>query len=387
MSNGSRTPNNVEVLAAKDSITGLAAYVTSTGRKLDVNATASLAGVAIPIVGATTAVGVAIVDGSGNQITSFGGGTQYIDGGVVPAHATAPSLVWSDGSNWQTVSTAKPLPVTATISGTPAVTVTGSVTANAGSNLNTSLLALEAGGNLAAIKAKTDNIPAQGQALSAASMPVVLPATQITSLTPPAAITNYALETGGNLATIAGYEATTAANTTVMVNNFPTKYLPQVENVVSVGSQDVATSAPGVQLVSLAGELGDALTTTGNALNVNLVNSSLAVGTPGGITPYFFASVTNTILAVKSSAGVLYGYHFFNGSSTVTYVQFFNGAATLGTTSPVFSLAVPAGGWADANASFPGIAFSKGIYFAATLGVTNSTAPTAALATANIWYS
>lgn len=53
---------------------------TVTGGKLDVNATASLSGEAIPISGATTAVGVAIVDGSGNQITSFGGGTQYTEG-------------------------------------------------------------------------------------------------------------------------------------------------------------------------------------------------------------------------------------------------------------------------------------------------------------------
>lgn len=56
--------------------------VTVTGGKLDVNATASLSGESIPISGATTAVGVAIVDGSGNQITSFGGGTQYTEGDV-----------------------------------------------------------------------------------------------------------------------------------------------------------------------------------------------------------------------------------------------------------------------------------------------------------------
>ncbi len=112
MSNGSRTPNNVEVLAAKDSITGLAAYVTSTGRKLDVNATASLAGVAIPIVGATTAVGVAIVDGSGNQITSFGGGTQYTDAGTPPAHPVGPTLEFNNAGAWATVGSATPLPVT-----------------------------------------------------------------------------------------------------------------------------------------------------------------------------------------------------------------------------------------------------------------------------------
>lgn len=62
--------------------------------------------------------------------------------------------------------------------------VSGTVTANAGTNLNTSLLALETGGNLAAIKTDVDKIPSQGQALAAASMPVVLTAAQVTSLTP-----------------------------------------------------------------------------------------------------------------------------------------------------------------------------------------------------------
>jgi hypothetical protein len=61
----------------------------------------------------------------------------------------------------------------------------------------------ETGGNLASIATNTGHIPAQGQALAAASVPVVLPALQVTALTPPAAITNYANETGGNLATIA----------------------------------------------------------------------------------------------------------------------------------------------------------------------------------------
>lgn len=54
--------------------------VTVTGGRLDVNATASLAGQAIPVSGATEAVAVQIVDGSGNQIASFGGGTQYTEG-------------------------------------------------------------------------------------------------------------------------------------------------------------------------------------------------------------------------------------------------------------------------------------------------------------------
>jgi hypothetical protein len=45
--------------------------VTVTGNKLDVNATASLAGETLPIAAATEAVGVAVVDDAGNQITDF----------------------------------------------------------------------------------------------------------------------------------------------------------------------------------------------------------------------------------------------------------------------------------------------------------------------------
>lgn len=60
--------------------------------------------------------------------------------------------------------------------------------------------ALEAG-HLSAIDTATARIPAQGQALAAASTPVVLTAIQQTALTPPAAITGFALE-AGHLATI-----------------------------------------------------------------------------------------------------------------------------------------------------------------------------------------
>ena len=89
--------------------------------------------------------------------------------------------------------------------------------------------ALETGGNLAtiagkdfatqttlaSIKAKTDNIPPLGQALAAASVPVVLTAAQLSTLTPPAAITNFALETGGNLATLAGTVGSSKVNVNI----------------------------------------------------------------------------------------------------------------------------------------------------------------------------
>ena len=91
-----------------------------------------------------------------------------------------------------TVSTGLSQPLTdAQLRATP-VPVSGTVTANAGTNLNTSALALETGGNLATIKTNTDKIPALGQALESASVPVVLTAAQISTITPPAAITGFA---------------------------------------------------------------------------------------------------------------------------------------------------------------------------------------------------
>lgn len=54
---------------------------------------------------------VAIVDGSGDQITSFGGGTQYTEGDT-DATITGTAILWEDGSNTlRPASAAKPLPV------------------------------------------------------------------------------------------------------------------------------------------------------------------------------------------------------------------------------------------------------------------------------------
>ena len=64
--------------------------------------------------------------------------------------AVTESGTWTTGRTWSLSSGSDS--VLATISGTP--TISGTVTANAGTNLNTSALAVESGGNLAAINGK-----------------------------------------------------------------------------------------------------------------------------------------------------------------------------------------------------------------------------------------
>lgn len=122
-------------------------------------------------IGNVNPMATAIVDAAGDQITSFGGGTQYTDGGTPPANPVGPTLIWDEGGTWQTVSTAKPLPVTASID------TTGLATSAKQDTGNTSV---------ASIDTKT---PALGQALAAASVPVVLTAAQLTTLTPVSTVT------------------------------------------------------------------------------------------------------------------------------------------------------------------------------------------------------
>lgn len=164
-----------------------------------------------------------------------------IDGKITAVNTGAVTVTVSAlPSGASTESTLAALNAKVTAVNTGAVVVaSGSLTANAGTNLNTSALALEAG-HLATIDTSTARIPAQGQALAAASMPVVLTAAQITTLTPPAAIVGFALESGGNLATIAGKDFATSAkqdtgNTSLATISTNTASLVTAQSASSTG--------------------------------------------------------------------------------------------------------------------------------------------------------
>lgn len=207
--------------------------VTVTGGKLDVNASASLSGEAIPASGATTAVTVQVVDGSGNQITSFGGGTQYTEGDT-DASITGTAMLMEGAGNALVAAQG-------TASDGLLVNlgdnndITGTVTANAGTNLNTSALALET--TATSIKTAVETID---NAISGTEMQVdvlTMPTTtvqatnlDIRDLTSASDSIEVKQATGTNLHVVVD----TAPTTTVSATNLDVRDLSSASDSVSV---------------------------------------------------------------------------------------------------------------------------------------------------------
>lgn len=134
---------------------------------------------------------------------------------------------------------------------------------------------------------------------------------------------------------------------------------------------------------------------TFDANNNLLVNLSAGSGSAGaGVTlpaavPAGFHISSNAVQSVKSSAGTVYGYFLDNtANAATTYFQFFNvasGSVTLGTTTSLFVVPIPAG--LAANLTIPGgWTFSTAVSFAATTTYNGSTAPASAV-DCTIWWS
>jgi hypothetical protein len=95
-----------------------------------------------------------------------------------------------------------------------------------------------------------------------------------------------------------------------------------------------------------------------------------------GWTPFLDAGQSTTVTTVKSSAGELGAYHCLNPNSSAAYVQIFDtvGSVTLGTTTPVLSLGIPASDGGNLEWGM-GIHFAHAIQVAVTTTATGSTAP------------
>lgn len=266
--------------------------VTVTGGKLDVNATASLAGTTLPISSATTAVGVAIVDSSGNQISSFGGGTQYAEGATtLPATGTVGlSRVVSDFSTYPESSLNVPIS-----------DIYGRLTVNVGQSQLDSLR-LAYAQDMQPIPSPTpggimtlgnDNGTARYFKVDSDGATVVTSSTLATEST----VSTLALESGGNLATIAGKDF--ATQTTLAALN--TKVTAVNTGAVVVSSSALptgaATSAKQPALGTAGSASADVITVQGVASMTALKVDGSAVTQPVSLTS---TTITGTVAATQS---------------------------------------------------------------------------------------
>lgn len=323
------------------------------------------------------------------------------------------------------------------VSGTVTASVTGTVTANAGTNLNTSALALETGGNLASIKSNTDKIPSQGQALAAASTPVVLTAAQITTLTPPTN-TGYAtsaLQTTGNTSvgnidtkTPALGQALAAASVPVVLTaaqlstltplstiaatqsgtwNITTlttvTTVSTVTNLSQMSGQAIAMGtgarSAGTQRVTIAtddvvpsSQSGTWTVQPGNTANTTPWLVSEIPATAGGCLISRTLSANNTTgISVKGSAGQIFGIIATNVNAAARFLKIYNTSSpTVGTTTPAMTIPIP-GNTSGAGLVFTlpsGIAFGTSIGIGITTGVADNDtgAPAANEVVVNILY-
>lgn len=266
------SPNQREALSAVSTVNHKQEYLSSTGGILNVNASVSISGSPIPVSGATTGLVVAVVDGSGNQITSFGGGTQYANGAVQATPTGTVALGW-DSTNVRALSTDSSgrLNINA-VTGT--VTVSGTVTANAGTNLNTSALALESGGNLATI------------AGAVTSSVIQTNNKQINGVVP--LMGNGVTGTGSQRVTIASdntafsVNATLSAETTKVIGTVNISAAQTIATVTTVGAVTAITN-PLPAGTNLLGKVGIDQTTVGTTNAVSLAQIGATTVVTGGV--------------------------------------------------------------------------------------------------------
>jgi len=267
-------------------------------------------------------------------------------------------------------------------------------------------------------------VPALGQALATASLPVVLTAAQLTTLTPPAvfggAVTGTFWQTTQPVSIAA---AVTSKLQDGSGNAISSTSGALNVNISSGGSGGGAVTNAGTFAVQVTGStLTDpaecAIATTTAPTKLLLVGGKSADGTPaynpiplaagsasvvvsgtfwqatqpvsgsvttvpatsGGWSSSVTQAMTDTAVTVKSSAGQLGGYIIFNPSVATCWVFFYNVASpSIGsTTSLLAQVGVPAGGGAHIEFG-QGIAFSTGIYAATSSSSTSAVAPATAL--------
>lgn len=203
-----------------------------------------------------------------------------------------------------------------------------------------------------------------------------------------------ALQTTGNtsLTTIATNSANhstsalqTAGNTSLatIATNSGTQATASLQTTGNTSLATIATNTPA------KGAAVTAASTPVNIASDQVVPTSNAASSAGGVSSYFNVNLSASPVNVTTVAASLYGYNVYNSGVVPVFVQFFDvsGSVTPGTTPPKMSIFVPAAGALDTAYSGEGkIAFTNKLTLIATTGATNGTSPAADSVVSNIFY-
>jgi hypothetical protein len=170
-----------------------------------------------------------------------------------------------------------------------------------------------------------------------------------------------------------------ASNTNLIVDAVVVQDIAELTAEITAGrGQSTGNQAVGVY--SVGGIYGVSQSAASS------LRAALGIATSGGVSAFKASGVGTTTQTVKSSAGLVYGWVIYNPNSSVAYVQFHNTTTiTPGTTSPLYSVAVPPGG-VVAILFDVGITHGTAIAVIATTTMLGGTAPTTGL-DVNVFYA
>jgi hypothetical protein len=325
---------------------------------------------------------------------------------VQPATGASFAVSGSLGRTWSLSSGSDS--VTATISGTPSVSVTSEIgTGSTGSTVPSTAqyAGMNVSGNLVGMTGTTNGLKVDGSAVTqpvsgsvsiTGSLPgfASTPAVSISG-TPNVAVTSeigagstgsavptgaqYAgMSVGGTLTGLSGTANGLKVDGSAVTQPVSIASLP----ALATGSNTIgAVTVSGTPSVSISGT--PSVSVSGNPVlgsGTNAIGSVNVQPVSGsGWTAAVKAALGASAVSVKASAGSLGVTHCDNGNTATVYVEFFNtSSVTLGTTSPSWVVPVPAGGGGEALTSGVNLGGSS-IYVAAVTAYNGSTAPSTTL--------
>lgn len=323
---------------------------------------------------AVTNAGTFAVQVDGNALTSLQliDDTVYTDGSGTPSKGIL--VLGSDGTNPQAIITDATGHLQVDVLTAPTITVNSHAVTNAGT------FAVQA-----TLAAETTKVI--GTVNVAAAQTIAVTNADITSCKTALELLDNSVD-GNYLNTNLNYAGTDAATGNgTAAGSLRVSLASDSTGIVSLTT---STASIGKLAANSGVDIGDVDILSIAAGDNNIGNVDII--TLPGSSELIFRSIDldETEEEVKATAALLYGWYIFNAAAATQYVKLYNATAanvTVGTTTPVMTIPVPAG--AAANVEFTnGIAFATALTAAATTGVADADtgAPAANSVVINILY-